>query len=108
MVKLEIEGNQDFDDPTLRERMSTIPATLIRYRHGRYSRAELERDLNSIRDLYRSNGFQNVEVSSKEVDDYQGKTGRIAIFIEITEGPQWFVSRLEFQGVSPEDRSRSC
>ena len=33
--------------------MSVIPATLVRYRHGRYSRNMLERDLDAIRNLYR-------------------------------------------------------
>ena len=93
LVKLEIEGNRYFDDDTLRERVNVIPASLIRYRHGRYSRQYLERDLDAIRDLYRGNGFRDVEVTSKEIDDYRGKTGEIAIFIEVKEGPQWFVSK---------------
>jgi len=101
---LVIEGNHYFDTPTLRERMSTLPATLIRYREGRYSRDALERDLDAIRELYRSNGFRNVEVSSREVDDYQGKQGQIAIFIDINEGPQWFVSKLELTGIDEVDR----
>jgi outer membrane protein insertion porin family len=105
IVKLGIEGNHYFDSETLRERMSIIPATFIRYRHGRYSRATLERDLNSIRDVYRANGFQNIDVSSKEEDDYEGKTGHIALFIEIKEGPQWFVSSLDLEGISATDRA---
>ena len=105
LVKLDIEGNHYFDSATLRERMSTIPATVIRYRSGRYSRADLERDLEAIRNLYRSNGFRDVEVVSREVDNYDGKKGQIAIFIEIEEGPQWFVSNLDLEGVSDEDRA---
>ncbi len=106
LVKLEIEGNHYFDDDTLRERITVIPASLIRYRHGRYSRQYLERDLDAIRDLYRANGFRDVEVSSREVDDYEGKVGQIAIFIEVTEGPQWFVDKLDLEGVPAEDRTR--
>lgn len=105
IVNLEIEGNHYFDFATLRERMSIIPATFIRYRHGRYSRATLERDLNSIREVYRANGFQDIEVTSKEVDDFRGKTGQIALFIEIKEGAQWFVSTLDLEGVSDTDRA---
>jgi len=105
LVKLGIEGNRYFDTATLRERMSTTPATLIRYRNGRYSRADLERDLDSIRNLYRSNGFRDVEVTSREAHDYEGKNGQIAIFIEIAEGLQWFVSKLDVEGVSDEDRA---
>ena len=50
IVKVEIHGNHYFDDATIRERMSVIPATLVRYRHGRYSRNALERDLDAIRE----------------------------------------------------------
>ena len=105
IVKLEIEGNHYFDSDTLRERMSIVPATFIRYPHGRYSRNNLERDLNSLRDVYRANGFRDVEVTSKEVDDYDGKMGHIALFIEIKEGPQWFVSKLDLEGVPEVDRA---
>jgi outer membrane protein assembly complex protein YaeT len=105
LVKLEINGNHYFDDDTIRERINVIPATLIRYRHGRYSRQYLERDLDAIRALYRSNGFRDVEVTSKEVDDYKGQVGHIAISIEVKEGPQWFVSKLDLEGVPEGDRA---
>ncbi|HEY6391403.1 MAG TPA: POTRA domain-containing protein, partial [Bryobacteraceae bacterium] len=104
IVKLDIEGNKFFDDDTIRERMTVVPASLIRYRHGRYSRQYLDRDLTTIRDLYRSNGFRDVEVTSKEVDDFDGKSGQIAIFIQVKEGPQWFVSKLALEGAPSEDR----
>jgi len=104
LVKLEIHGNHYFDDATLRERMSVIPATLVRYRYGRYSRAALDRDLDAIRNLYRANGFRNVEVTPRVLDDYNGAKAHIAIFIDIAEGPQWFVSRLNLEGVSEEAR----
>ena len=39
-----------------------IPATLIRYRYGRYSRNALDRDVDGIRALYHANGFRDVEV----------------------------------------------
>ncbi len=104
IVKLEIHGNHYFDNATIRERMSVIPATLVRYRHGRYSRAALERDLDGIRNLYRGNGFRDVEVTSRVLDDYNGVTAHIAIFVEISEGPQWFVSRLSLQGVTQDSR----
>jgi len=103
VVKLVIEGDHYFDEDTIRERMTIMPATFIRYRYGRYREDLLERDLNSIRDLYHSNGFRDVQVTGMKVDDYQGKAGHTAIFVEIKEGQQWFVSKLSFRGVSPED-----
>lgn len=104
-VKLEITGNRYFDTPTLRDRISVIPATRVRYRYGRYSRDALARDIGGIRDLYRANGFRDVEVTSREIDDYLGRPANVAILIEIKEGPQWFVSRLDLEGVSETDRA---
>ncbi len=104
IVKLEIHGNRYFDTATIRERMSVIPATLVRYRYGRYSRNMLDRDLDAIRNLYRSNGFRDVMVTSRTLDDYNGVKAHIALFIDIAEGPQWFVSRLTFEGVSDDVR----
>jgi len=104
MVKLEIRGNHYFDTATIRERMSVIPATLLRYRHGRYSRAALDRDLDAIRNLYRANGFRDVEVASRVLDDYNGVKAHLATFIEIAEGPQWFVSKLGLEGISEDFR----
>ena len=75
LVRLVIEGNHYFDTPTLRERMSTLPATLIRYREGRYNRDALERDLDAIRELYRSNGFRGVEVSLARSGRLSGPAG---------------------------------
>ncbi len=104
LAKLEIHGNRYFDTATIRERMSVLPATVVRYRWGRYSRAALERDLDAIRNLYRANGFRNVELTSRVLDDYNGAKAHIAIFIDIAEGPQWFVSKLTLQGVSADAR----
>ncbi|MGA3024525.1 MAG: BamA/TamA family outer membrane protein [Bryobacteraceae bacterium] len=104
LVHLEIGGNKYFTTAALRERMYVMPATAVRYRHGRYSREYLEQDLNSIRDLYRSNGFRDVRIISRTDDDYRGKQGQIAVFLAITEGPQWFVSQLSLQGIPAEDQ----
>jgi outer membrane protein assembly complex protein YaeT len=85
--------------------MSVMAATFIRYRHGSYSRNQMDRDLEAIRDLYRSNGFRDVMVTSRVLDDYNGQAAHLAIFIDIAEGHQWFVSKLEFEGVSDDFRA---
>jgi outer membrane protein insertion porin family len=105
IVQLEILGNHYFDTGTLRERMTVMPSSFLRYRYGRYSRGYLDRDLNAIRDLYRANGFRDVDVTSQTTDDYQSKEGQIAISIEVKEGPQWFVAKLGLQGVLAQDQA---
>lgn len=104
LAHLEISGNKYFTTAVLRERMYVMPSTPIRYRHGRYSREYLDQDLNSIRDLYRSNGFRDVRVNARTADDYRGKRGQLAVLLEIAEGPQWFVSRLNLEGIPAGDR----
>ncbi len=103
LVHFEIDGNKYFDFATLRERMYLTPATLLRFRHGRFSKAYLTRDMNTLRDLYRSNGFQDVEVTSREIDDYGGKKFDIAVFLDVQEGPQWFVSSLRIDGIAKKE-----
>ena len=105
IVRVDIQGNHFFDRETLRERMTVMPSSFLRYRHGRFSRQYLERDLEAIRDLYRANGFRDVEVNSTEIDDYEGKKGNLVISIEVKENAQWFVSKLDLAGVSAEDRT---
>ena len=106
LVHLDITGNHYFNKETLRERMYLMPATWLRYRYGRYSPEYLEKDLNSIRDLYRSNGFRDVQVTSKQQDNFRGKLKEIAVFIQIKEGPQWFVQQLELKGASEPDQQK--
>lgn len=103
LVLLDIEGNKYFSTKTIRERMYITPAEFLRFPRGRYSRAVLDRDITSIRDLYQSNGFRDVQVTSRQLDDYQGKKNQIAVFIDISEGPQWFVSKLRFSGIPNTD-----
>jgi outer membrane protein assembly complex protein YaeT len=104
LTHLEISGNKYFTAATLLRRMYVRPATAIRDRHGRYSREDLDQDVNSIRELYRSNGFRDVRVDARTEDKYRGNPGHLAVYISIAEGPQWFVSRLNLQGIPPEDQ----
>ena len=98
LVHVEVQGNHYFRLDAIRERMFMAPKSL-QYRRGRYSEALRRRDEESIADLYTENGFRDVRVSSKVVDDYQGKVGDIAVFVLIEEGPQWYVYKLEVAGI---------
>ncbi|MGH9558845.1 MAG: POTRA domain-containing protein, partial [Bryobacteraceae bacterium] len=98
LVDLSIAGNHFFDGATLRERLSIQPASFPRSRWGRYSQKMLDNDLDAIRNLYRASGFREADVTAKVQDDYRGKIGQLAVHIQVREGPQWFVSKLEIQG----------
>jgi outer membrane protein insertion porin family len=104
LVAVVIEGNKYFDTDTIRERMYVRPASLLQYRHGRYSQRLLRQDVDAIRALYRSNGFRDVNVTSSVVRGYRGKATHLAVFIRVEEGPQWLVHKLDLEGVSPQNR----
>ena len=96
-VHLDIEGNKYFTTETIRERMFLLPKS-FQYRRGRFSEVFVRRDEESISNLYKSNGFRDVVVSSETNDDYQGKAGDIAVTVKIAEGPQYLVSNLDVEG----------
>src|SRR5581483_2742150 len=81
LVRIDITGNRFFTVAAIRERMFLQSATFLQFRHGRYSENFLSQDEQSILNLYQSNGFVDVRVTHKVVDDYLGKTGDIAVFL---------------------------
>ncbi len=102
-VYLSVRGNHYFDTQMIRERLSLQPAVFPRFPFGRFSAAYLRQDVHAIENLYTSNGFRDVKVSSHIEDDYRGKKDHLAVFLTIREGPQWLVSSLRIEGAAPDD-----
>ncbi len=73
-------------------------------RHGRYSEAFRRKDEATIADLYHSNGFRDVKVTSAVTRNYKGKNGAVAVTVTIAEGPQWTVDSLTLNGLGEADR----
>ena len=99
LVRLSFSGNRYFEDDILRERMF-IQTASFSMRHGRYSEAFRRKDEESIANLYRSNGFRDVKVTSDLSLDYQGKPEQVAVTVRIDEGPQWFVDHVAVKGAA--------
>jgi outer membrane protein insertion porin family len=106
LVRIDITGNRYFDVATLRERMFLQPSSWLQFRHGRFSGNYLSQDEQSIVNLYQSNGFLDVKVTHQVVDDYRGKTGELAVFLKIAEGPQYFVNTLQVDGIEQLDKKQ--
>ena len=106
LVRIEFTGNHYFDGATLKERLTTREAGLLRYHNGRYSQRTRDDDRDAIRDLYRANGFRDVTVDASTIDDYGGSKTAIGLRFEIHEGDQWFVEALDMEGVSEKDAAR--
>lgn len=104
-VYLGISGNKYFDERTIRERMFLTPASFA-IRNGRYSDAFVRRDVETITDLYASNGFRDAKITTRSEDNYKGHTGDLAEFFAIDEGPQYFVASLDVQGAHKLDLTK--
>src|SRR5205085_11959585 len=97
VVKIEITGNQYFETPKLRSHMQIQIAEKFLSR-GRYSQRRLSDDVTAIENLYRSNGFRQVKITSNAEDDYAGRKDEIAINIHVDEGPQTRIASLNILG----------
>ena len=105
-VYLDIGGNKYFDEKTIRERLFLTPGSFA-IRTGRYSEAFVRRDIQTIRDLYESNGFRDAKVTTRSVDNYKGKSGDLAEFFTIEEGPQYLVASLDIKGAKKLDLTKT-
>ncbi len=103
VAKVTITGNHYFNLDTIRERIYIQPASFT-LRRGRYSEAFQRKDQATIADLYRSNGFRDVQVNCAVDRNYNNKSGGIAVQVNIEEGPQWMVDHLTLQGVTQVDQ----
>ncbi len=99
LTSVELQGSRYFKAEDLRERMFLEPAS-FRFRHGRYSEAMRKKDEENIGNLYKSNGFNDVKVTSRTDRNAKGKQGDIAVIIQVAEGAQWFVDKIDFKGVN--------
>ncbi len=95
-----IQGNRYFGNWLLRQRLSVQPVSFF-MRHGIYSQALQEADVNSITALYQSNGFTDVKVTP-EVHETPAKNGErnLLITYSIVEGPQQKVGAYDIDGVT--------
>jgi outer membrane protein insertion porin family len=81
----------------LRSHMQIAAASRL-LSHGHYSQGLLSDDIRVLQDLYRANGFQQIKITSKVADDYEGRENAIAVFLNIDVGPQTLVGALHIVG----------
>jgi outer membrane protein insertion porin family len=93
---IDITGNKYFSRQMLRSRLQIEPAGLIS--HGRYSGALLKSDVSTLQSMYLANGFRQAKIETKVDDNYHGVPNRIAVHIQIEEGPQTLVGKFRIAG----------
>ncbi len=77
LVRVSITGNRYFDSDSIRQRMFMQPAGFLILRHGRFSEAFRRRDEENISNLYKSNGFRDVKVTSEVTRDVRASPGAL-------------------------------
>jgi outer membrane protein insertion porin family len=108
LLQLEITGNHYFPEELLRSNIHVQAAGRF-FSHGRYSQALLNDDIHGLEYLYLNNGFQQVKITSNVEDNYRGHQDELAISIQVNEGPQTLVGKLQIVGNSnfTEDQLRA-
>jgi outer membrane protein insertion porin family len=94
---IDITGNKYFARQQLRVRLRIQPAGRL-FSRGRYSGALLKNDVANLQALYVSNGFRQAKIQTKVDDNYHGATNRLAVHIQIEEGPQTLVGAFQIVG----------
>jgi len=97
LTAIGISGNHLFSDDQIRGFIDEQPAGRL-FSHGRYSEALLIQDVRSIQDEYRAQGYRQVEVSSKLLNNYEGDPFQLGIELNIKEGPQTRVAWVRMEG----------
>ena len=85
-------GNHYFSDRQLSSNVSIKKGFL--FLHGKYSQQLLTKSVNSLRQLYRDQGFQNVAIQTN-VRDFNPA---VDVTFDITEGPQDKVATVQVVG----------
>jgi outer membrane protein insertion porin family len=96
--QISFEGNAHFSAWRLRKEMKTKRQTIAAFldKSGRLDEAQLQQDLDSLREFYRDHGFIDVEI--KDVRRERNAKGKLTITIVFAEGPQYHVRNLTISG----------
>ena len=94
---IRFEGNTHYGDKILRKQMKTKGKTFIAFidKSGRLDEAQLQQDINSVREYYQNHGYIDVEV--KDVRR-ERSANRMTIVVVLNEGPQYHVGRIAIGG----------
>ncbi|MGI9115932.1 MAG: outer membrane protein assembly factor BamA [Chthoniobacterales bacterium] len=95
---IDFEGNAHISARALRKQMKTKKRSIIGFidKSGRLDEAQLQQDLQSVREYYQNHGFVDMQV--REVRKERSATGRLHIVVVVDEGAQYHVGRISAVG----------
>lgn len=98
VAQIRFEGNAHFSDWRLRKEMKTKRKTIVSFldKSGRLDEAQLQQDLDSLREWYQNHGFIDVEI--KDVRRERNTKGALTITVVIAENSQYHVRKLTISG----------
>lgn len=96
LSQIRFDGNKYFRSDLLSGRLQLQPASFAS--SGRFSQRMVRDDTDSIRALYISNGFRDVQVTPVVDNDHEGKKGNLLVSFHVVEGPQTRVASLQIDG----------
>src|SRR5437588_3729673 len=98
VAQINFEGNAHASTWRLRKEMKTKRQTIVAFldKSGRLDEAQLQQDMDSLREWYQNHGFIDVEI--KDVRRERNAKGKLIITIVIAEGPQYHVRNLTISG----------
>jgi outer membrane protein insertion porin family len=94
---IQMTGNKYFSTQVLRQRLQIHSAGRF-LSNGRYSAALLRNDVAGLKALYVTNGFRDVKIDTQVDDNYEKSPNKLAVRIQIDEGPQTLVGSFGIEG----------
>ncbi|MDG0964931.1 MAG: outer membrane protein assembly factor BamA [Opitutales bacterium] len=100
--KLLFQGNENISDKKLLNQMETAPWRFWRFwsKRSRYQKDILEEDLNSLRKVYRDEGFLDVIIEQSGVKIIPRGKSSLDIVLQIKEGKRSFFGKVNIVGNS--------
>ncbi|HBZ86096.1 MAG TPA: outer membrane protein assembly factor BamA [Candidatus Edwardsbacteria bacterium] len=110
--KILVSGNQALSDGAVIKAMKTKPRgwTLVWkvipwFRSGSFNQDTLTQDLDRVTRLYKNHG--HLEIAARQDSlSYNRKMDRVDIHLEVAEGPEFKIGRVEFSGNDKIDTKR--
>ncbi|MEO0196479.1 MAG: outer membrane protein assembly factor BamA [candidate division WOR-3 bacterium] len=95
--KIEFYGNKNFSSKLLKNLMSNKEVNTLRriLRGGYFSEVKFQKDLKTIEELYKNNGFPDFKIDSFNFE-YEANFLKIKIFLN--EGKKYYFGSVEYDG----------